>query len=106
LVDKDVDVRYKRIDNLWFAVAHEIARVLVPLNEQTPYILDNLKEVSEDDRENEANRIASEKHRHPEIVEYLKDSLRYIARSKSQSRHGLGIQVSLKQTQLFFYNLC
>ena len=81
--------RYKRIDNFWFTVAHEIAHVLFHLNEQTPYILDNLKEVAEDDKENEANRIASEKLRHPEILEYLKDSFRYLARSKIEecSRH-------------------
>jgi len=81
--------RYKRIDNFWFAVAHEIAHVLFHLNEQTPYILDNLKEENEDDKENEANRIASEKLRHPEILEYLKDSLNYLARSKIEkcSRH-------------------
>ena len=81
--------RYKRIDNFWFTVAHEIAHVLLHLDEQTPYILDNLKEEDEDDKENEANRIASEKLRHPEILEYLKDSLRYLARSKIEkcSRH-------------------
>ena len=59
------------------------------LDEQTPYILDNLKEVNEDEKENEANRIASEKLKQPEILEYLKDSLRYLARSKIEecSRH-------------------
>lgn len=74
--------RYKRIDNFWFTVAHEIAHVLFHLDEQTAYILDNLKEESEDDIEKEANKIASEKLRQPEILEYLKDSLRYLARSK------------------------
>ena len=43
--------RYKRIDNFWFTVAHEISHVLFHLDEQTHYILDNLKEESEDDME-------------------------------------------------------
>ena len=81
--------RYKRIYNFWFTVAHEITHVLIHLDEQTPYILDNLKEENEDDIENEANRIASDKLRHSEILEYLKDSLKYLARSKIEkcSRH-------------------
>ncbi len=81
--------RHKRIDNFWFTVAHEIAHILLHLDEQTPYILDNLKEESDDDIENEANRTASEKLRHPEILEYLKGSLKYLPRTKIEecSRH-------------------
>jgi HTH-type transcriptional regulator/antitoxin HigA len=36
--------RYKRIDNFWFTVAHEIAHVLLHLNKKTPFVLDNFKD--------------------------------------------------------------
>ncbi len=74
--------RYKRIDNFWFTTAHEIAHVLFHLNEKTPFILDNLKEESDDDKEQEANRIASKKLRHPEILDYLGNSLRYLSKPR------------------------
>ncbi len=36
--------RYKRIDNFWFTVAHEITHVLNHLNDETQFVLDNLKD--------------------------------------------------------------
>lgn len=76
-------------NNFWFTIAHEIGHILFHLDEQTPYILDNLTEESKDSKEHEASRIASEKLRYCEMLEYLKGYLTYLARSKIEecSRH-------------------
>ena len=70
--------RYKRIDNFWFTVAHEIAHVLLHLNERTPFVLDNLKESDKDEMEKEANAMAAIKLKHPEIREYMQHYTRYL----------------------------
>lgn len=76
--------RYKRIDNFWFTVAHEIAHVLKHLNKAGQFILDNLKDKSDrtSEMESEANAIAAEKLKHEEILDYLKDSLNYLTTTK------------------------
>ncbi|MBC7383869.1 MAG: helix-turn-helix domain-containing protein [Bacteroidia bacterium] len=70
--------RYKRIDNFWFTIAHEIAHVLIHLNEKTTFVLDNLKDGKLNKMEVEANNLASEKLKHNEIVEYLNPYLGYL----------------------------
>jgi HTH-type transcriptional regulator / antitoxin HigA len=88
--------RKKRINNFWFAVAHEIAHVLFHLDKQTPFIIDNLSEEVEDEKEWEANRIASEKLRYSGIMEYLKDSLKYLPRSRiEECSQNLGIHPAI-----------
>lgn len=76
--------RYKRIDNFWFTVAHEIAHVLKHLSKSGQFILDNLKDKSErtSEMESEANAIAAEKLKHEEILDYLEDSLNYLTTTK------------------------
>lgn len=74
--------RYKRIDNFWFTVAHEIAHVLKHLNSKKTYVLDNLKEKERDNMENEANKLAAEKLKHDEIVKYLDPYLNYLTVGK------------------------
>lgn len=74
--------RYKRIDNFWFTIAHEIAHVLKHLNKETPFILDNLKECERNQIEDEANELAAEKLKHPEILEYLNPYLNYLPTTK------------------------
>ncbi|HNW97714.1 MAG TPA: ImmA/IrrE family metallo-endopeptidase [Bacteroidales bacterium] len=74
--------RYKRIDNYWFTIAHEIAHVLNHLNEKTPFVLDNLKDGDINNMESEANKIASEKLKHTEILKYLQPYLGYLTTSK------------------------
>lgn len=74
--------RYNRIDNFWFTLAHEIAHILNHLNESTPFILDDFKSEDDNSMEYEANRLAAEKLKHPEILNFLAPSLGYLTRSK------------------------
>lgn len=70
--------RYKRIDNFWFTVAHEIAHVLKHLDENSPFILDDLKDGERNEIEDEANTLAAEKLMHHEIAEFLNPYLNYL----------------------------
>jgi HTH-type transcriptional regulator / antitoxin HigA len=74
--------RFKRIDNFWFTVAHEIAHVLKHLSKETPFVLDDLKDGDRNQMEDEANQLASEKLKHSEIVDYLNPYLKYLSASK------------------------
>jgi HTH-type transcriptional regulator / antitoxin HigA len=74
--------RYRRIDNFWFTVAHEIAHILDHLNEKLPFILDNLQEGEINHLEREANRIAAEKLKHNEIISFLGPHLKYLTTNK------------------------
>jgi len=74
--------RYKRVDNFWFTVAHEIAHVLKHLNDKIPFVLDNFREVSTDRKEIEANTLASKHLKHPEILEFLQLYFDYLTVSK------------------------
>lgn len=74
--------RYKRIDNFWFTVAHEIAHVLKHLDDKIPFVLDNLREQTTDKQEQEANALASKRLKHHEILEYLEPSLNYLTVGK------------------------
>jgi HTH-type transcriptional regulator / antitoxin HigA len=74
--------RYKRTDNFWFTMAHEIAHVLKHIKSKDDCFLDDTHSKAEniDKKEAEANSLASEKLKHKEIVEFLKDSLNYLTR--------------------------
>ena len=74
--------RYKRIDNFWFTVAHEIAHVLKHLDDKTPFVLDNLREQTTDKQEQEANVLASKYLKHHEILEYLEPFFNYLTVGK------------------------
>lgn len=74
--------RYKRIDNFWFTVAHEIAHILKHINEKTPFILDRFKDGDRNKMEDEANGLAAEKLRHKEISEFLEPYLDYLTTGK------------------------
>lgn len=71
--------RYKRVDNFWFTVAHEIAHVLKHLDEKIMFVLDNLKDGVLNKMEIEANELAAEKLKHAEILEYLTPYLGYLS---------------------------
>lgn len=71
--------RYKRIDNFWFTIAHEIAHILYHLDENNTFFLDNFREEEVNDLETEANQLASEKLKHQEIIEFLKVKLNYLS---------------------------
>jgi HTH-type transcriptional regulator/antitoxin HigA len=74
--------RYKRIDNFWCTVAHEIAHVLHQLGETTPFVLDDLKDGDTSQMETEANALAAEKLKHPEILNYLEAHTHYLSTQK------------------------
>ena len=74
--------RYKRIDNFWFTIAHEIAHILLHLNDENPFVLDNLRDGDLNNLEIEANELASNRLKHPEISEYLNPYLGYLSSSK------------------------
>jgi HTH-type transcriptional regulator / antitoxin HigA len=74
--------RYKRIDNFWFTLAHEIAHVLEHLNERTLVVLDNLKEESSEKREKEANEMAERHLKHSEILEFLRPYTKHLTVDK------------------------
>jgi len=74
--------RYKRIDNFWFTLAHEIAHVLKHLNEDVQFILDNLKDGELNKMEEEANELAAEKLKHKEVLEDLNPYLKYLTTSR------------------------
>jgi HTH-type transcriptional regulator/antitoxin HigA len=63
--------RHKRVDNYWFTIAHEIAHVLLHLNADRTFILDNLDEDNTDEVENEANALAAKYLKHAEIMRYM-----------------------------------
>ncbi len=74
--------RYKRIDNFWYTLAHEIAHVLNHLNDDNPFILDNFSSSERDILEDEANNLAGEKLRHGEVYAYLEPHLDYLTTLK------------------------
>ena len=73
--------RFKRIDNFWFTVAHEIAHIIYHLNTPETFFVDNFKEEDITDLEKEANSSAGDKLKYNEICEYLKPNLNYLTRS-------------------------
>lgn len=74
--------RYKRIDNFWFTIAHEIAHILLHLNDEVSFVLDNLRDGELNDLENEANELASGKLKHPDIAYYLNPFVKYLTTTK------------------------
>tara|TARA_R110000868_G_C10972616_1_gene770542 strand:- start:6659 stop:7783 length:1125 start_codon:yes stop_codon:yes gene_type:complete len=72
--------RYKRIDNFWFTIAHEIAHILYHLDEKNTFFLDNFREEEINDLETEANQMASEKLMHDAIIDFLKPKLNYLSK--------------------------
>lgn len=66
--------RYKRIDNFWFTVAHEIAHVLKHLGDDCPFVLDDLKRGDVDKLEKEANQLAGKWLRHAEALAWIREN--------------------------------
>ena len=86
-LDKDNPVivytgRYPRIDHFWFTLAHELAHVLLHLGAETPFILDDLHNKTQSQVEHEANTLAAQMLKHPQVYEALKDDLHYLTTSK------------------------
>lgn len=73
--------RYKRIDNFWFTVAHEIAHILKHLDLPDTFFVDNFNNEEKCEVEEEANLIASVQLKHNEIYNYLKPKFNYLTHS-------------------------
>lgn len=74
--------RYKRIDNFWFTVAHEIAHVLKHLGEDCRFVLDDLKRGDVDKLEKEANQLAGKWLKHAEALAWIRENTgAYLTRS-------------------------
>lgn len=73
--------RYKRIDNFWFTVAHEIAHVLLHINKKQCF-MDNIVEQNADKQEEEANRLAQGALLHHTICRYYSSSMKYLTAAK------------------------
>lgn len=71
--------RYKRIDNFWFTIAHEIAHIIKHINDKTPFILDNFSNKERNLIEDEANELAGRMLKHNEIAEFLEPYLDYLS---------------------------
>jgi HTH-type transcriptional regulator/antitoxin HigA len=74
--------RYKRNDNFWFTLAHEIAHILKHLKEEGKPILDNFSDKDESYIEKEANDLAGKYLKHDKIFEYFKNDLSYITQEQ------------------------
>ncbi len=71
-------MRYDRIDNFWFTVAHEIAHILLHIKNKDDYFVDNLEEINTK-QEKEANEYALKMIKADQIKEYFKDIKTYIS---------------------------
>lgn len=71
--------RYRRLDHFWFTIAHEIAHILLHLGKDTPFVLDNLRSEESNDMEEEANALAAEKLRHPQVMDELSPYVGYLS---------------------------
>ena len=64
--------RYNREDNFWFTIAHEFGHVLLHLNSEDDFFLDDLKKTNtEDKKEKEADTFANEIIRSKEILNFF-----------------------------------
>ncbi len=73
--------RYKRYDNFWFTIAHEIAHLLLGhVKNDGNILIDDLHSKDQDTniKEEDANRMANDALLHDKILEYLEDSLNYL----------------------------
>ena len=74
--------RYRRIDNFWFTMAHEIAHVLKHLQNKDAFILDDFKKDNISNMEKEANELAALKLKHADITAYLEPYMSYMTSAK------------------------
>jgi len=75
--------RYKRLDNFWFTMAHEIAHILLHLKGDICFIDDDSH--SNDTVEKEANELAQKKLKHDDILSYFSNHKGYLTSAKLSS---------------------
>lgn len=71
-------MRYDRIDNFWFTVAHEIGHIEKHLKNKSDFFIDNLDYITTD-KEKEANEYASLLLKVQEILEYFAPYEKYVS---------------------------
>jgi len=71
-------LRYNRIDNFWFTIAHEIAHILLHLKSRDDFFIDNLCLINTK-KEREANKFALKMIKAKEIIEYFRPYGKYIS---------------------------
>ncbi len=72
--------RYKRIDNFWFTVAHEIWHILNHMDSLGTFFIDNFTEEATGELEEDANNNASYQLKHHEIQAFLEPKLNYLTK--------------------------
>lgn len=86
--------RYKRLDNFWFTLAHEIAHVLLHLKENLCFMDDD--SLQNNDLETEANALAQKQLKHDEIIKYFSDHTGYMTQSRlTLAANTLGVNRSI-----------
>ncbi|MBP7552069.1 MAG: helix-turn-helix domain-containing protein [Spirochaetes bacterium] len=76
-------IRYDRIDNFWFNIAHEIGHIVKHIkNNNDCYIDDNLNEASENIKEKEADEFANKIILKNKIVEAFRPYNQYISEKR------------------------
>ncbi len=76
--------RYKRCDNFWFTVAHEIAHILMHLSKKTTFFID-CENMYANDQETEANIFAQKSIKNEEITDFFKGDKITAAKVKKYS---------------------
>lgn len=74
--------RFKRLDHFWFTLTHELAHVLLHLNDRKTFILDNLQDETRDQLETEANELSATLLKHSQIAEFLKKDAHYLSANR------------------------
>jgi len=73
-------MRYNRVDNFWFTVAHEAAHILLHLRKKKDYFIDDLEQPSTG-VETEANDLAGGLLKAEEILEYF-EPFKYVSKER------------------------
>lgn len=72
--------RYKRVDNFWFTLAHELSHVLFHLDSADQFFIDNFSDESIGEVEEDANKKAAKQLKHEEILHLLEPKMNYLTK--------------------------